>query len=271
MIEFGRKVKGHGLDAMQIYSLDMGHLGIPRPQEQEHYFRDVLEHIDMPSVISTHFSVGYMVPVDLLCALCAEYPHVIGINVSIGQDFTYLVRVLDEVPAHVEVHVGGPMHTLSTLAMGGTGFLSSEAQSRPAARELRRAALRRWRLRGRGRHVHRRSTRLHPPRLLGCRRRRCCGRSGCPAAIPACPACCSRPRTTRRPASPSSPRSASPSSRIFEGGSAGVSVRDQRKSVGEVLQWAVSGISIEHVFDADVFVGEDPVQGLHRCLRVSWF
>jgi 4-hydroxy-tetrahydrodipicolinate synthase len=131
MIEFGKKVKGHGLDAMQIYSLDMGHLGIPRPQEQERYFREVLETIDMPSVISTHFSVGYMVPVELLTALCDDYPHVIGINCSIGPDFTYLVRVLDEVPAHVEVHVGGPMHTMSALAMGGTGFLSSEANVIP--------------------------------------------------------------------------------------------------------------------------------------------
>ena len=59
---------------MQIYSLDMGHLGMPRPQEQERYFRDVLKHIGMPSVISTHFSVGYMVPVDLLSALCTDYP-----------------------------------------------------------------------------------------------------------------------------------------------------------------------------------------------------
>jgi len=41
------------------------------------------------------------------------------------------VRVLDETPAHVEVHVGGPMHTLSALAMGGTGFLSSEANLVP--------------------------------------------------------------------------------------------------------------------------------------------
>ena len=131
MIEFAKKVKGVGLDAMQIYCLDMGHLGIPRPQEQERYFREVLETVDVPSVISTHFSVGYMVPVDLLSALCTDYPHVIGINCSIGQDFTYLVRVLDEVPAHVEVHVGGPMHTLSALAMGGTGFLSSEANLVP--------------------------------------------------------------------------------------------------------------------------------------------
>ncbi|MEX1006443.1 MAG: dihydrodipicolinate synthase family protein [Acidimicrobiia bacterium] len=131
MIEFGRRVKDTGLDAMQVYSLDMGHLGIPRPQELDRYFRDVLEQVEMPSVISTHFSVGYMVPVDLLCTLCDEYPSVIGVNCSIGQDFTYLVRLLDELPGHVEVHVGGPMHALSALAMGGTGFLSSEANLVP--------------------------------------------------------------------------------------------------------------------------------------------
>jgi 4-hydroxy-tetrahydrodipicolinate synthase len=131
MIAFGRRVEGYGLDAMQVYSLDMGHLGIPRPAEQERYFRDVLEQITMPAVISTHFSVGYMVPVDLLCRLCDDHPSVIGINCSIGQDFTYLVRLLEEMPPHVEVHVGGPMHALSALAMGATGFLSSEGNLVP--------------------------------------------------------------------------------------------------------------------------------------------
>jgi 4-hydroxy-tetrahydrodipicolinate synthase len=131
MIDFGRRVKDAGVDAMQIYSLDMGHLGIPRPQELEAYFGEVLEAVDMPSVISTHFSVGYMVPVDLLCRLCDEYPSVIGVNCSIGQDFTYLVRLLDELPARVELHVGGPMHALSALAMGGTGYLSSEGNLIP--------------------------------------------------------------------------------------------------------------------------------------------
>jgi 4-hydroxy-tetrahydrodipicolinate synthase len=131
MIDFGRRVKDTGVEAMQIYSLDMGHLGIPRPQELEAYFRDVLEAVDMPSVISTHFSVGYMVPLDLLGRLCDEYPSVVGVNCSIGQDFTYLVRLLDEVDPRVEVHVGGPMHALSALAMGGTGYLSSEGNLIP--------------------------------------------------------------------------------------------------------------------------------------------
>ena len=92
-----QRVKDTGLDAMQVYSLDMGHLGIPRPQELDRYFREVLEQVEMPAVISTHFSVGYMIPVELLCTLCDEYDSIIGINCSIGQDFAYLVRLLDEV------------------------------------------------------------------------------------------------------------------------------------------------------------------------------
>ncbi|HUP74644.1 MAG TPA: dihydrodipicolinate synthase family protein [Acidimicrobiales bacterium] len=131
MIEFCRLVKASGLDAMQIYSLDMGHLGQPGPGELDLYFSEVLDAIDLPSIISTHYSVGYMIPVDLLCSLCERYDSVIGINCSIGQDFTYLVRLLAELPPHVEVHVGGPMHTLSALAMGATGYLTSEANLAP--------------------------------------------------------------------------------------------------------------------------------------------
>ena len=216
MIEFGAQVKDTGLDAMQMYWLDMGHLGIPRPQELDRYFREVLEQVEIPSVISTHFSVGYMVPVDLLCALCAEYRLVIGINGSIRQDFTYLVRVLDEVPARVEVHVGGPMHTLSTLAMGATGFLSSEgnlipqlvnpvveryaAGDYPGATDAYAKVIRVFTLL---------ASRVAVKALLRA--------VGLPGGDPRCRVCCSRPKTTPPPGSPSWPRSASPSSRIFEG------------------------------------------------------
>jgi 4-hydroxy-tetrahydrodipicolinate synthase len=131
MIEFGRQVNAAGLDTMQVYSLDMGHLGVPRPTELERYFRDVLDAVEVNTVLSTHFSVGYMVPVDLLAQLCEDYPSVVGINCSISQDFTYLVRLLDEVDARVEVHVGGPMHALSAMAMGATGYLSSEGNVVP--------------------------------------------------------------------------------------------------------------------------------------------
>jgi 4-hydroxy-tetrahydrodipicolinate synthase len=131
MIEFARQVEASGLEAMQIYSLDIGHLGRPHDDELDRYFRDVLESTSLPSVISTHYSVGYMIPVELLCALCDEYDSIIGVNCSIGPDFTYLVRLLDELPPRIELHVGGPMHAMSALAMGATGYLSSEGNLAP--------------------------------------------------------------------------------------------------------------------------------------------
>jgi 4-hydroxy-tetrahydrodipicolinate synthase len=131
MIEFGHQVEASGLEAMQIYCLDVGHLAVPTPQEQEAYFSEVIEAVRIPTVLSTHFSVGYMVPIDVLVRLCERSESVAGINCSIGQDFGYLVRLLEEVDPRIEVHVGGPVHTLSALALGATGYLSSEANLAP--------------------------------------------------------------------------------------------------------------------------------------------
>jgi 4-hydroxy-tetrahydrodipicolinate synthase len=131
MLDFARQVERHGVPAMQIYSLDMGHLGQPKPEELEAYFVEVLDGVTTKTVLSTHFSVGYMVPVDLLASLCHRYGSVIGVNCSISADLPYLVRLLDELPPHIEVHVGGPHHAMSAMAMGATGFLSSEANLAP--------------------------------------------------------------------------------------------------------------------------------------------
>jgi 4-hydroxy-tetrahydrodipicolinate synthase len=43
-----------------------------------------------------------------------------------------LVALLDAVGDRVEVHVGGPMHALSCLALGGAGYLSSEGNLVPS-------------------------------------------------------------------------------------------------------------------------------------------
>lgn len=130
MIDFVKLAKDCGIEAAQIYSLDMGHLGRPRGDEMERYFSDVLDRADLPTVLSTHFSVGYLVPIELLDRLSRRYEGVIGVNCS-TPDFTYLVNLLADLNPRVEVHVGGPMQALSNLAMGGTGFLSSEGNLAP--------------------------------------------------------------------------------------------------------------------------------------------
>jgi 4-hydroxy-tetrahydrodipicolinate synthase len=69
MIRFAELCAAAGVDAMQVYSLDIGHLGKPSNDEIERYLDDVLSVIAVHAVISTHFSVGSFVPVELLARI----------------------------------------------------------------------------------------------------------------------------------------------------------------------------------------------------------
>jgi 4-hydroxy-tetrahydrodipicolinate synthase len=143
MIEFAKMVEAAGLDGMQLYSLDAGHGSMPARPVLERYLTDVLEATSVPTIISTHMSVGYYIPVDLLAELCDRYPHIIGINVT-NPDIRYLISLLDLVGSRVETHVGGPMQGLTALAIGATGYLSSEANIAP---KLAMSVINHWKAR----------------------------------------------------------------------------------------------------------------------------
>jgi 4-hydroxy-tetrahydrodipicolinate synthase len=130
MVALVRNAQAAGVDAAQIYSLDLGHGRVPRPDEQEAYFRDVLDAVTFACVISTHQSVGYFLDPELIGRLLGDYPHVIGVHCT-HPDLGYLIRVLDVVGDRAEVHVGGPMHALAALALGAHGYLVSEANLVP--------------------------------------------------------------------------------------------------------------------------------------------
>jgi dihydrodipicolinate synthase/N-acetylneuraminate lyase len=129
-----------GVDALQIYSPDVGHGAIPCAAELETYFRTVLGSTELPCVLSSHFLGGYVLPEELIERLIADHPHVVGLNVSTN-DLAYLARVLERVAGRVEVHMGGPLHALSALALGASGFLSAEANIAP---RLARALVDAW-------------------------------------------------------------------------------------------------------------------------------
>ena len=143
MIEFAKMVEAAGLDAMQLYSLDAGHGAMPSRAVLDRYLTDVLEATTVPTIISTHMSVGYYIPIDLLAELCERYPHVIGINVT-NPDIRYLIGLLEAVGQRVETHVGGPMQGLTALAVGATGYLSSEANVAP---KLAMSVIEHWKAR----------------------------------------------------------------------------------------------------------------------------
>lgn len=141
MVELGRVVADSGLGAMQVYSLDAGHGRMPRPDELETYFCDILDALPVQAVLSTHQSVGYWLQIDSLRRLVDRYPDkIIGINVT-NNDVAYLIRVIDAVGDRIEIHVGGAMQGLTVLALGGNGFLTSEANLAP---KLVQSVIDRW-------------------------------------------------------------------------------------------------------------------------------
>jgi 4-hydroxy-tetrahydrodipicolinate synthase len=130
LIELGLLAEAAGLDAMQVYSLDAGHLNRPSMDEVERYFDDILSALHIPCVISSHQAAGYAIPLDMIARLSSRFPHFVGMNVS-WPDLGYVVSVLELLGPEREVHVGGPGQALAILALGGNGYLSSEANVVP--------------------------------------------------------------------------------------------------------------------------------------------
>jgi 4-hydroxy-tetrahydrodipicolinate synthase len=130
MIDYIAVATETGVDAAQIYSLDPGHGHRPTPGEIETYLRAVLESTSLPCIVSSHQSVGYVVPPELLATLAEEHPQLVGVNCSHG-DIAALVALADQVAGRLAIHVGGPVQALDCFALGGQGYLTSEANLAP--------------------------------------------------------------------------------------------------------------------------------------------
>jgi len=130
MIDFLAMAKAAGVDAAQVYSLDVGHGHSPTPRELDAYFEEVLSAIDMPLILSTHQSVGYVIPAPVIIALYERHSQLVGLNVS-HQDPSYLRTLVDALGERVDICVGGPIQAPLVLALGGHGFLTSEGNLAP--------------------------------------------------------------------------------------------------------------------------------------------
>jgi 4-hydroxy-tetrahydrodipicolinate synthase len=130
VVELAEDAVAAGVQATQVYSLDLGHGYLPTADEQRSYLRTVLDRAPGDLVVSTHQSVGYHYEPALLDELLGAYPHVVGVNVT-HRDLVYVAEVVDAVAGRVDVHVGGPRHALGAMALGATGYLSSEGNLAP--------------------------------------------------------------------------------------------------------------------------------------------
>ena len=130
MCAFLKMASKTGIEACQIYSLDVGHGWKPGPRELERYFRAALESVSITCIISSHSFMGYNVPIEMLERLAKEYDHLVGVNLT-TPDIMHLTEAVERLRPRLEIHVGGPMHAITAMAMGANGYLSSEAAIAP--------------------------------------------------------------------------------------------------------------------------------------------
>lgn len=130
MIDYVREVEAHKLDAVHVYSLDMGHGAKPTRSEMMSYYTAIIEATSLPVVLSSHHAAGYMLPIDLVEELVNRFEQIIGI-VSASSAMTYHIELVQKLADRIEVHCGGPAHGPNILALGGAGFLSNESNLKP--------------------------------------------------------------------------------------------------------------------------------------------
>jgi 4-hydroxy-tetrahydrodipicolinate synthase len=129
MLELADEAVKAGVDAVQIYQIDGGHGFNPTPAELGAYFRDVISEIDHPVVLGCNPVAGYLAPIDLLAALCEEFPHIVGVNM-VEVPFGYVVGCRDRLRSDVKLFVGQP-GAIQCFHLGANGVLTAAANVIP--------------------------------------------------------------------------------------------------------------------------------------------
>lgn len=133
MLEKCRIGLAAGADVIQLYQLDQGggHGIRASVSEQEAYFRELLEAIDAPVVLSLSAASGFVAPAPLTARLCNDYPHVRAVAVHGPNLFVpYFMHLREAAPSHVKVY-GSASDLFTLLPLGGWGCVSAHANIFP--------------------------------------------------------------------------------------------------------------------------------------------
>lgn len=130
MIEFLQSAERIGLDAAQIFSLEIGHGSKPTRAELERYYCSVIESTSIPLYLSSHQASGYFIPLDLIEKLAAKYPHLTGVAYG-GSDLDYLSALIRRMRGRLDIHCAGAYNAMTVLALGGNGYMGPEGNLAP--------------------------------------------------------------------------------------------------------------------------------------------
>lgn len=127
MIEFVRMAQDAGVDAVQIYSLDPGHMYTPTGPEIERYISTVMEHVTIPAVVSTHMSVGYMIPHEVVGRLLDRFDQILGMTVTTRSN-RYFRELVAAYGSRLEII---SPNVIEALFYGAAGYAGSEFNLAP--------------------------------------------------------------------------------------------------------------------------------------------
>lgn len=120
----------HDLDAVHIFAPEMGHASKPTYAELDAYYSAAIAATRQPVILSCYQALGFELPVKLLESLAQRYRHVIGFFYG-GSDVRYLSTAIARLAARLEIHCAGPYNAITTMALGGTGFMGHEGNLSP--------------------------------------------------------------------------------------------------------------------------------------------
>jgi 4-hydroxy-tetrahydrodipicolinate synthase len=133
--EIAREAVAAGVDAIQLYALSPGQVMVPSLRELEAYYRELLDELDHPIVLSTSAVVATPPTPDLIRRLCDDYEQVIAVNV-ITRDGDEYVAFRDAIPDHLPIYGSFMAHT-HWLMLGASGAIIAENNIAPnVARQL---------------------------------------------------------------------------------------------------------------------------------------
>lgn len=130
MTEFLKRAEANRLDFAQIFSLDIGHGAKPTPKEMEMYYSSAIGDSSIPVYLSSHYSAGYFIPIDLIEKLIGRFPTIRGVAYG-GTDTLYLNELIQRVGDRVDVVCAGPLNAVNVLSLGGNGFMGGEGNFSP--------------------------------------------------------------------------------------------------------------------------------------------
>jgi 4-hydroxy-tetrahydrodipicolinate synthase len=131
MVDFVRCAERAKVDAVQIFSLDIGHGMKPSMAEMEKYYSTVIEATSLPVYLSSHIVSGYNIPVDLIERLVRRYSSIAGVHYG-GPNVVHIAELVARVGDKIEIHCAGPFNAVNTLCLGANGFMGGEGNFCPA-------------------------------------------------------------------------------------------------------------------------------------------